>query len=101
MINGRPFNAYQTYFNRRSACHSYGWVPYPQASADIKAHPSRSDRGNVCKHAAPDAVECCWPASLGAFLFDQDMKKLQAAATELQFMGYRIVNVDAMEGRVY
>lgn len=39
------------------------------------------------------------PLLWGYFFFDRDMEKLKGAAKELQTMGYRIVNLDAVQGR--
>ena len=39
------------------------------------------------------------PLLWGYFFFDRDMEKLMGAATELQTMGYRIANLDAVQGR--
>ncbi|MEO8022822.1 ribonuclease E inhibitor RraB [Polaromonas sp.] len=39
------------------------------------------------------------PLLWGYFFFDRDMEKLKGAATELQSLGYRIVNLEAVQDR--
>lgn len=41
------------------------------------------------------------PLLWGYFFFDRDIEKLKGAATEFQSTGYRIVNLDAVQGRPF
>lgn len=39
------------------------------------------------------------PLLWGYFFFDRDMEKLKGGAAELQLLGYRVVNLEAVQGR--